>query len=556
MLTNTMHQKYFFDSNDDDYEDRTQYNINISLSSVNPPCPPSSRPSSAISSSSSSSFFSRSSKRHRSSNFSISSILTNSPKHSFQPSHNLHHSSSSSILTVNSSSSSSSSVEVTPNSSYSAITPSPAAYPNFRSVSTDHETQNFGQMANNTTITHIQFSDPTALNRTVTDSHTATAGPAAGHPQRPTKRISRPVSNNSNYYTNISNMVCLFWFNDSEVLETAFEHGKQVDFAAKNSTQMAQFANLDFSKLTIPSPSFKQFITNVIRHTQLPATAVSLALYYILRLKRLSARPIVGNANSEYRVFSVALMLANKFLDDNTFTNKTWAEVTHLPLKEISAMEIEFLGNMNYNLNVDPEDWALWQSRLKVWLNIHSTVLQQHQQQQFTITSTFDPIELHTNKRFNHRDHFDGPNLKKVALSPVIHPQEYHYPQPSIPHHQSQPQLHQQLNRLSYGSQFTMINGGAVLPPPLASVHPPPIYYFQKNKHFEGGPQGPLVLPGVDTLAGHSGNILPSLSQKRSRDGVGVPFGGGSSARPPGSFAFSVASAHTRTGGDVGFSFM
>lgn len=557
MLTNTMHQKHFFGSTEDDYEDRTQYNINISFSSVNSSCLSSSRPSSAIStssSSSSSSFFSRTSKQHRKSNFSISSILTNSPKLSFHPSHNLHNSSSSSILTINSSSSSSSSVEATPSSSYSTITPSPAAdaYPTFRNVANDFDTQQFGHTVNNTTITHIQFNDPTASN------HTATAAPPVKHPRRPTKRINRPISNNSNYYTNISNMVCLFWFNDSNILETAFQYGKNVDFAAKNSKQMAQITDLDFSRLTIPSASFKQFIMNVIKYTQLPATAVSLALYYILRLKRLSVRPIVGNANSEYRVFSIALMLANKFLDDNTFTNKTWAEVTHLPLKEITAMEIEFLGNMDYNLNVDPEDWALWQSRLKVWLNIHSTVQQhqQQQQQQFTITNTFDPIELHTNKRLNRKDHLEGPNLKKVALSPVIHQQDYHYLQPSLPQHQHQPQLHQHLNRLSYSSQFTMINGDSVLPPPLVSAHPPPFYYFQKNKHFEGIPQGPLVLPGVDTLTGHMGSVLPALVQNSSRDGVDSAFSGSNGgARPPRPPDGASASVHARTG-DVGFSFM
>lgn len=130
-------------------------------------------------------------------------------------------------------------------------------------------------------------------------------------------------------------------------------------------------SSLTFSRWSVPSASFRQFIMSVIRHTQLPLTAVSLALFYILRLKKLSPRPIVGNPNSEYQVFSVALMLANKFLDDNTYTNKTWADVTHLPLREISTMEVEFLANMRYSLVVTASDWENWQNQLRTWLAVH-----------------------------------------------------------------------------------------------------------------------------------------------------------------------------------------
>ena len=39
-------------------------------------------------------------------------------------------------------------------------------------------------------------------------------------------------------------------------------------------------------------------------------------------------------------------------LDDNTYTNKTWAEVSGITVKEIHVMEVEFLSNMRYSLLV------------------------------------------------------------------------------------------------------------------------------------------------------------------------------------------------------------
>lgn len=206
----------------------------------------------------------------------------------------------------------------------------------------------------------------------------------------PKSALSTGSRKSTNYFSNIANVVCLFWFNDYALLETSYDH--------KAPTYPALF-----SPLTKPTNSFKQFIMNVIKHTQLPPTAISLALYYILQLKKCSPKPIIGNANSEYRVFSVALMLANKFLDDNTYTNQTWADVTHLPLKEISTMEVEFLSNLQYRLFVSGPDWAHWQSRISVWLGVHSGVCK-HQ----------DALVLQY-----------SPTTKKRPIADILEPEDY-----------------------------------------------------------------------------------------------------------------------------------
>jgi Cyclin len=57
-------------------------------------------------------------------------------------------------------------------------------------------------------------------------------------------------------------------------------------------------------------------------------------------------------------------MLGNKFLDDNTYTNKTWAEVSGISVKEIHIMEVEFLSNMKYNLLCSESEWNDWHIQL------------------------------------------------------------------------------------------------------------------------------------------------------------------------------------------------
>lgn len=151
----------------------------------------------------------------------------------------------------------------------------------------------------------------------------------------------------SSYVTNIANIVCLFWFNNDLHNLRAYD------------------------PLTTPTYRFKSFICSVLQQSQLTPTALSLALYYIYRLK---SKPISAHANSEYRVFTTALVLANKFLDDNTYTNVTWAKMTKLPLAEISVMEIEFLKCLQYRLVVRDAEWTGWQSQLLSWLRLAASI--------------------------------------------------------------------------------------------------------------------------------------------------------------------------------------
>ena len=51
-------------------------------------------------------------------------------------------------------------------------------------------------------------------------------------------------------------------------------------------------------------------------------------------------------------------------LDDNTYTNKTWAEVSGISVQEIHIMEVEFLSNMRYTLYASELEWEKWHVKL------------------------------------------------------------------------------------------------------------------------------------------------------------------------------------------------
>ncbi|KAK9727377.1 hypothetical protein K7432_001909 [Basidiobolus ranarum] len=107
------------------------------------------------------------------------------------------------------------------------------------------------------------------------------------------------------------------------------------------------------------SADLKAFCNALIFTTEMSSTTILTALQYIHRLKSYSPSA-GGNHWSEYRLFTVALMLASKFLDDATFTNKVWAEVTRVPVKELNLMELEFLSFVDFDLYVSEREFLHW----------------------------------------------------------------------------------------------------------------------------------------------------------------------------------------------------
>ncbi|KAI9240979.1 MAG: cyclin-domain-containing protein [Podila humilis] len=123
-------------------------------------------------------------------------------------------------------------------------------------------------------------------------------------------------------------------------------------------------------RISVPpsaGPAFKKFCLKVLSATQLSSSVILLALKYIQKLLK-NNPSIHGQQGSEFRLFTVSLMLANKFLDDNTFTNKTWSEVTGINVKEINVMEMEFLNQVQFSLFVSEAEYLDWLHSLETWL--------------------------------------------------------------------------------------------------------------------------------------------------------------------------------------------
>lgn len=62
----------------------------------------------------------------------------------------------------------------------------------------------------------------------------------------------------------------------------------------------------------------------------------------------------------EYRLFTISLVLANKYLDDHSYSNRAWADVTGLDLRKINIMELEFMKYIDYQLLAKEMEYVVW----------------------------------------------------------------------------------------------------------------------------------------------------------------------------------------------------
>ncbi|SNX86601.1 uncharacterized protein MEPE_05310 [Melanopsichium pennsylvanicum] len=127
-----------------------------------------------------------------------------------------------------------------------------------------------------------------------------------------------------------------------------------------------------------PRRRFTDFVRNMLNITQVSKSVIILALLYIHRLK--SKNPgLRGQDGSEFRLFVTALMLANKFLDDHTYTNKTWSELSGLKLKDVTKMEIEFWLGLSSNIHASDADFKSWIGTLEILAERRQLALGAHE---------------------------------------------------------------------------------------------------------------------------------------------------------------------------------
>lgn len=102
-----------------------------------------------------------------------------------------------------------------------------------------------------------------------------------------------------------------------------------------------------------PTPQFRKYVSQILSSTRLPSSTIMLGLFYLQ--ERMKIEAVKGRDFNRFtlltRMLTVCLLLGSKFLDDNTFQNRSWAEVSSIPVFELNKMELEWLDGFNWEIH-------------------------------------------------------------------------------------------------------------------------------------------------------------------------------------------------------------
>lgn len=160
---------------------------------------------------------------------------------------------------------------------------------------------------------------------------------------------------------------------------------------------------------TVVPPAFRKYVSQILSSTRLPSSTILLGLHYLAtRMGMLSAKGRYSAGSGQvYRMLTTALLLGSKFLDDNTFQNRSWSEVSNIPVAELNVLEIEWLLAIDWNMHINPDDsygfiswrqhWVKWQAK-KVENTLDSlklTPLDAEIRRQRSVSKQFPPAPMY-----------------------------------------------------------------------------------------------------------------------------------------------------------------
>ena len=243
-----------------------------------------------------------------------------------------------------------------------------------------------------------------------------------------------------------------------------------------------------------PSKDFEKLISSVLFATRLPKSTIIIALEYMnQRFSSATTSVELKPTLSEHEIFNylvVSLVLANKFNDDNTFTNKSWCGATGLQLSSVNQAEKEWLDDVKWSLSVVSfesniitleECWKTWVEKYSVKTPVTPSVNKTSAATPImSPSSTFfsnnpSPTQYNyqtqaqnQNQQYNHHHHHhhQQPSSSSASYintsmsSPIYQKEPVYAPAPTTNYHQhSQHPLSSPISGTGYDSDWSYNNG-------------------------------------------------------------------------------------------------
>lgn len=186
--------------------------------------------------------------------------------------------------------------------------------------------------------------------------------------------------------------------------ELDYEMDQMTDYVAEMAQEMYDLhsnphicmSDIDVTRSIMPrsqvTPQFRKFVSGILSSTRLPSSTILLGLNYLS--KRMSMlnnpTPYKTSDGQVWRMLTIALLLGSKFLDDNTFQNRSWSEVSGISVQELNTMESQWLLAISWNLHVNFET----DSDFQCWLASWASWKEQKNRERSAVLDRLAPLSL------------------------------------------------------------------------------------------------------------------------------------------------------------------
>ncbi|CAG8537816.1 11134_t:CDS:2 [Funneliformis mosseae] len=105
---------------------------------------------------------------------------------------------------------------------------------------------------------------------------------------------------------------------------------------------------------------FKEFGYKLIKTTDCLGPVVIIMLKYVQRILSSGKDFDIYPYDPEFVLLVVGLILAHKWLEDSTYSNKSWSEMSGIPLELLGNMERDFLSILDNSIYISEQEYNNW----------------------------------------------------------------------------------------------------------------------------------------------------------------------------------------------------
>lgn len=121
--------------------------------------------------------------------------------------------------------------------------------------------------------------------------------------------------------------------------------------------------NNPFQAVHLPKIKLHEYLLRVAKYSKFSDVCLVVGLVYIERLLKREAIPSIC-PKSAHRLLFTSVIVAAKFMDDVSYKDSYYARVSGLGLAQVTALQLDFLKLIDWDLAVSPEEYERYRTRL------------------------------------------------------------------------------------------------------------------------------------------------------------------------------------------------